>query len=74
MAIFDDFPGVPREMTKNAPDARHFSGGFLRFFQKKMGFWRFWGLPVIKEEKAIAVRTIDIFRLFVLLRNAMATG
>ena len=36
-----------------------------------MGFLTVLGVPVIKEEKAIALRTIDMFVEFVCLRNAM---
>ena len=51
--------------------------GFSRFFRKFWvfrGFPGFSGVPVIKEGKAIALRTIDIFDFGLVMRNAMVPG
>ena len=53
----------PRETSKIPRMYGKFSGVFGGFFPKFWdfgGFWGFFGVPVIKEEKAIALRSIDI--------------
>ena len=44
------------------------------FFPKVLGFWHFLGYLSSKEDKAIALRAIDIFGLLFVMRNAMDPG
>ena len=74
MAIFVIFPAPPRENVKTSPDERGFLGGFSVIFPKVLEKWHFFGVPVIKEDKAIALRAIDIMSCFVFMRNAMDPG
>ena len=64
MADFRVSPGVPREKSKKIYDVRQKFRVFLAIFHEKTRFFGFFGVPVIKEEKAIALRPYDIFVLF----------
>ena len=71
MADFRVSPGVPREKSKKIYDVRQKFRVFLAIFHEKTRFFGFFGVPVIKEEKAIALRPYDMFFCYLLVRNAM---
>ena len=71
MADFRVSPGVPREKSKKIYDVRQKFRVFLAIFHEKTRFFGFFGVPVIKEEKAIALRPYDIRFWLLFLRNAM---
>ena len=62
--VFVISPGGTREKSEISKSILGFPLGFPETFMKNRDFRGFWGpggVPVIKEGKAIALRTIDMF-------------
>ena len=75
--VFVISPGGTREKSEISKSILGFPLGFPETFMKNRDFRGFWGpggVPVIKEGKAIALRTIDIYGCCCYMRNAMDPG
>jgi len=71
---FCHFPGGGPGKRQIFTRCTAISRGFFRVFSESFGKSSIFGVPVIKEEKAIALRAIDIFVCLFLVRNAMDPG
>jgi len=71
---FSRFPGGPPGKWVKFWRCTGFSRGFFAVFCQSFGFFGVFGVPVIKEEKAIALRACDIIGLCLFMRNAMVPG